>query len=301
MRPPPRPRVPAPPVEPIRIAPQRPAGARPAAARPAGAKPAGRAGRRARPRAPKRTCRVVPAPIPMVPDRARSLGAAPADGGLHRIGRPVRRAGQDASADPAGPRGRLVRRGGRGGRRSAGCCCSRRCSRCTPTRSRCASRAIVPWSTRPRSVRCVTSHAGTPLPRLDTVALRRQVLDVPGVRAASVTRSWPHGLLVTVVARDPVAAVPDSGGFALLDADGVQVGRSDTTPKGLPVVDVPLDARGGHDGRAAGAPAAAARARDARSWRPRRATPTTCSSRSATARRWSGGAPTSRRSRRRCC
>lgn len=88
----------------------------------------------------------------------------------------------------------------------------------------------------------LTSHAGTPLPRLDTVALRRQVLDVPGVRAASVTRSWPHGVLVTVVARDPVAAVPDNGGFALLDADGVQVGRSDTTPKDLPVVDVPLNA-----------------------------------------------------------
>lgn len=87
----------------------------------------------------------------------------------------------------------------------------------------------------------LTDLAGTPLPRLDTVAVRREVLDVPGVRAASVTRSWPHGVLVTVVARDPVAAVPEGGGYALLDADGVQVGRSDDAPDDLPVLTVPLD------------------------------------------------------------
>ena len=87
----------------------------------------------------------------------------------------------------------------------------------------------------------LTDLAGTPLPRLDTVGVRREVLDVPGVRAASVTRSWPHGVLVTVVARDPVAAVPDDGGYALLDAEGVQVGRTDDAPTDLPVVKVPLD------------------------------------------------------------
>ncbi len=89
------------------------------------------------------------------------------------------------------------------------------------------------------AVRAVlTDQDGTPLPRLDTVGLRRQVLEVPGVRAASVSRAWPHGVLVTVVARDPVAAVPDEDGYVLLDADGVQVGRTDDAPEGLPVVDV---------------------------------------------------------------
>lgn len=84
-------------------------------------------------------------------------------------------------------------------------------------------------------------HDGVPLPRLDTVALRRAVLDVPGVRAAEVTRDWPHGLLITVLAREPVAAVPQDGGVALLDVEGVQVGRADAAPPGLPVVSVPLD------------------------------------------------------------
>ena len=94
----------------------------------------------------------------------------------------------------------------------------------------------------------VDAHAGTPLPRLDTVRLRDQVLDVPGVREARVTRDWPHGLVVELVAREPVAAVPEqsgaptqgAAGFALLDMDGVQVGRVDAAPDGLPVVDVPV-------------------------------------------------------------
>lgn len=88
----------------------------------------------------------------------------------------------------------------------------------------------------------VTPYDRTPLPRLDTVALRRQVLDVPGVRAAEVERLWPHGLRVTVVSREPVVAVPHAGGgVALLDVEGVQVGRAEAPPEGLPVVEVPLD------------------------------------------------------------
>jgi cell division protein FtsQ len=71
---------------------------------------------------------------------------------------------------------------------------------------------------------------------------------VPGVREARVTRAWPKGLVVVLVAREPVAAVPEQSsaathgtpGFALLDMDGVQVGRVDAAPEGLPVVDVPV-------------------------------------------------------------
>ena len=81
---------------------------------------------------------------------------------------------------------------------------------------------------------------GTPLPRLDTVDLRRAVLDVPGVRAAEVAREWPHGLVITVVSREPVAAVPQEEGFVLLDVEGVQVGRSAEPPAGLPVISVPV-------------------------------------------------------------
>jgi cell division protein FtsQ len=88
----------------------------------------------------------------------------------------------------------------------------------------------------------VQARAGTPLPRLDTIGLRDDVLDVPGVREARVMRDWPDGIAVTVVAREPVAAVPDAerGGYVLLDVDGVQVGRVEKAPAGLPAVDVPV-------------------------------------------------------------
>lgn len=112
----------------------------------------------------------------------------------------------------------------------------------------------------------VDTEAGTPLTRLDTAGLRQRILDVPGVRDVTVTRDWPHGLTVQLVSREPVAAVPEAAdvagtadgaapdaaddgtagaepagpGFALVDEEGVKVGRSDTPPEGLPVVEVPV-------------------------------------------------------------
>lgn len=92
----------------------------------------------------------------------------------------------------------------------------------------------------------VDTEVGTPLARLDTSGLRSRLMDVPGVREATVTRSWPHGLVVELVAREPVAAVPEEEtesegtGFALVDKEGVQVGRTDAAPEGLPVVGVPV-------------------------------------------------------------
>lgn len=95
----------------------------------------------------------------------------------------------------------------------------------------------------------VTRHEGTPLPRLDTGALRAEVLQVPGVRDATVSRDWPRGLTIALVSREPVAAVPEqqapagaaAPGYALLDEEGVQVGRTDAAPGGLPVVSVPVE------------------------------------------------------------
>jgi cell division protein FtsQ len=95
---------------------------------------------------------------------------------------------------------------------------------------------------------------GIPLPRLDAIGLRDRVLGVPGVRQAKVTRAWPRGLVIVLVAREPVAAVPqpptaagptagDPAGFTLLDAEGYQVGWAAAAPEGLPVVSVPIDGK----------------------------------------------------------
>ncbi|MBU4214732.1 MAG: cell division protein FtsQ/DivIB [Actinobacteria bacterium] len=83
------------------------------------------------------------------------------------------------------------------------------------------------------------AYVGVPLARLDTVALRDRLLTVPGVRDVRIMRDWPHGLLVTVTPRSPVAAVPVDGGFALLDSEGVKLTTAPQAPDGLPVVSVP--------------------------------------------------------------
>lgn len=82
--------------------------------------------------------------------------------------------------------------------------------------------------------------ADEPLPRLDVGGLQERLLDVPGVREAQVHRAWPRGLVVTLVSREPVAAVPDAGTFALLDIDGIQVGRVPEAPEQLPQITIPV-------------------------------------------------------------
>lgn len=87
----------------------------------------------------------------------------------------------------------------------------------------------------------VEAAAGTPLPRLDTVAMREQILDLHGVKDVSLTRAWPHGLRVALTARVPVAAVPDGGEYVVLDSEGVRLGTRSAAPAGLAEVAVPLD------------------------------------------------------------
>ncbi len=90
----------------------------------------------------------------------------------------------------------------------------------------------------------VDAEVGTPLARLDVADLTRRIERLPDVRSASVARDWPGGVVVDVVAREPVAAVPRDGTFALLDEDGVQVGEPvDQPPEGLPMVEIPRGER----------------------------------------------------------
>ncbi|TQL64615.1 cell division protein FtsQ/DivIB [Rarobacter faecitabidus] len=89
----------------------------------------------------------------------------------------------------------------------------------------------------------VDSQIGTPLPRLNTTALRNEIKNVRGVRDVTLRRQWPSGLAVIIDARQPVAAVADgsaSGSYVLLDSEAVQVGRAKKVPKDLPVIDIPL-------------------------------------------------------------
>jgi cell division protein FtsQ len=86
----------------------------------------------------------------------------------------------------------------------------------------------------------VEPEIGTPLLRVDTAGVADRVASVTAVESAQVARSWPHGLTVTVVPREPVASAPAEGGWVLLDDQGVQVTTVPEPPADLPEVTVPL-------------------------------------------------------------
>ena len=87
-------------------------------------------------------------------------------------------------------------------------------------------------------------------PEAHAALVKRMGLDQPlPVQYADYVGKLLHGDLgQSLVSREPVAAVPEleapdgvpAPGFALLDQDGVQVGRAQTAPTGLPVVSVPV-------------------------------------------------------------
>ncbi len=80
---------------------------------------------------------------------------------------------------------------------------------------------------------------GTPLARVDTSAVARRVRALSAVAGATVTRSWPHGLKVTVVERVPVVAVAQGGTRLLLDTHGVAVATAKVVPAGVYPLAVP--------------------------------------------------------------
>ncbi|WP_454854634.1 cell division protein FtsQ/DivIB [Promicromonospora soli] len=87
----------------------------------------------------------------------------------------------------------------------------------------------------------VTDQAGVPLPRLDTVGLREEILAMNAVKNVRISRVWPDGLAVALTSREPVAAVPQGGDvYALMDAEGVRVGTAEDAPDDLPAIVVSL-------------------------------------------------------------
>ena len=74
-----------------------------------------------------------------------------------------------------------------------------------------------------------------PLARVDLGAVRDRVQRLAAVDRAAVSRSWPATIVVTVVERVPVAAVPTGKEFTLIDDDGVGYRVVAKRPTGLPL------------------------------------------------------------------
>lgn len=79
---------------------------------------------------------------------------------------------------------------------------------------------------------------GTPLARIDTGAIGRRVEQVSFVRRVSVSRAWPHTVVVEVQARVPVLVLRgQSGPLRLVDDEGISFREVAEAPSGLPVVE----------------------------------------------------------------
>jgi cell division protein FtsQ len=74
---------------------------------------------------------------------------------------------------------------------------------------------------------------------VDPAADGRRVSRLPLVSHATVRRRWPDTILVDLVERHEVAAVPaGKGAYTLFDRDAVRVATVDRVPAGLPIVRV---------------------------------------------------------------
>jgi cell division protein FtsQ len=78
--------------------------------------------------------------------------------------------------------------------------------------------------------------AGLPLIRLNTAAVAQRVGGIRQVQSAQVSRNWPSTVGISVRLRTPVFAVAARGGYALVDAYGVDVRDSARRPPRLPLL-----------------------------------------------------------------
>jgi cell division protein FtsQ len=100
-------------------------------------------------------------------------------------------------------------------------------------------------------------RSGTPLIRVSTAQVAARVLTIRQVLGVQVTKSWPDRVVIAVRERTSALAVAlPSGGFDLIDADGVVVRSAATRPRGLPLyrtTAAPSSLRGNPDVGAAAA------------------------------------------------
>jgi cell division protein FtsQ len=80
---------------------------------------------------------------------------------------------------------------------------------------------------------------GVPLIRVNGSAVARRVENIRQVQSAHVSIDWPGTVVISVQLRRPVFAVAGAGGYALVDAYGVDVRDTTRSPRALPLLTLP--------------------------------------------------------------
>jgi cell division protein FtsQ len=84
---------------------------------------------------------------------------------------------------------------------------------------------------------------GLPLARVDISAVVRRIAALPPVEQVTVSRDWPDTLVVEVVERTPVAAVPQGDAFVVVDRAGVVFQTVSRKPADLPLARIATPGR----------------------------------------------------------
>jgi len=90
--------------------------------------------------------------------------------------------------------------------------------------------------------------AGRSLLRLSLETARKQVESIPWVHRADLMRVYPHGLLIRVVEREPIAFVNIGGHVGLVDEEGILLEKPENAAFDFPVL-TGLDASGNMEER----------------------------------------------------
>ena len=79
--------------------------------------------------------------------------------------------------------------------------------------------------------------AGTPLARVDTLAIARRVITTGTLAGVTVSRSWPSTVVIAVTPRVPVLVAKNpQGQLQVVDAQGVAYATVSAAPKGVPLI-----------------------------------------------------------------
>jgi cell division protein FtsQ len=83
---------------------------------------------------------------------------------------------------------------------------------------------------------------GTPLAKVDTLAIARRVIGVAALAEVTVSRSWPSSVLISATPRVPVLAVKNpQGQVKVVDSKGVAYATVASPPKGVPLINTAED------------------------------------------------------------
>ena len=118
---------------------------------------------------------------------------------------------------------------------------------------------VGPAVSRAQVIAAAQIPTGLPLIRVNTSAVAHRVGGIRQVQSAQVSRDWPHTIVISVSLRTPVFAVAVPGGYALVDAFGVDLRNSARRPPGFPLLQLTAGAAAGSRARRGGCRDAAAR------------------------------------------